>query len=67
MSQEVPGRILHVYLHEAPVELQRRSGQITRLDDNQSALEFVKGAAALGGRTVHAVSSGRPQLLIRPF
>jgi hypothetical protein len=62
----VPGRILYLDLHRGLVELHRRSGAFTRLEDSGSALEFIKGAAYLAGQVVHAIESGRLQLLLRP-
>jgi len=41
-------------------------GAFTRLEDSGSALEFIKGAAYLAGQVVHAIESGRLQLLLRP-
>jgi hypothetical protein len=62
----VPGRLLYIHLHKALVELHRRNGRFTRLSDNGSAIEVVKGAAWLAGEIVRALETGRVELLLPP-
>lgn len=64
VSHEVEGRLTYTYIHEALLELHRRSGRHTRLEDNGSAIELIKGAGYLAGAIVNAIGSGRASLLV---
>jgi hypothetical protein len=64
VSHEVEGRLTYPYIHAALLDLHRRSGRQTRLEDNGSAVELFKGAAYLAGVIVHAIASGRVGLLV---
>jgi hypothetical protein len=65
-SHGVPGRLLYRHLHEALLELHRRNGRFTRLGDNGSAIETVKGIAWLAGMVIGALETGRAELLLPP-
>ena len=66
VSHEVEGRLTYPFIHKALIDLHRRSGQLTRLKDNGSAVELFKGAAHLAGVIVNAIDSGRVSLLVAP-
>lgn len=66
VSHEVEGRLTYPFIHKALIDLHRRSGQLTRLKDNGSAVELFKGAGYLAGVIVHAIDSGRVSLLVAP-
>ncbi|MBS1861871.1 MAG: hypothetical protein JSS68_09180 [Actinobacteria bacterium] len=65
VSHEVPGRLLYLHVHLELLDLHRRSGRFTRLEDDHSAAALIEGAAGLGGDIIHAVQSGRLEFLVQ--
>jgi hypothetical protein len=56
------GPALYLKLHQAFLELHRRSGRLQRLEDPQDCLELVKGASLLSGEIASAVD-GESEIL----